>query len=148
MTLYNTLLASQNPNGAALHTQVHYKGCTSHSTTPYIVHLYTERETVGVRPELRRACANRPRLHTHIFMVPFGPRLLFRTSWSPRAALMFTAKAAWALATSAFGLSAFTAAIVLWEDRIAAPQRKSGRFQMLTEETERELRANRVSRKL
>lgn len=42
-------------------------------------------------------------------MVPFGPRLLLRTSWSPRAALMLTARAAWALATSALGFSAFTA---------------------------------------
>ena len=36
-------------------------------------------------------------------MVPFGPRLVLRTSWSPLAALIFTAKACEALATSAFG---------------------------------------------
>lgn len=46
---------------------------------------------------------------------------------------MFTAKAAWALATSAFGLSDLTAAIVLChslveEDRTAALQLKSGRL--------------------
>lgn len=45
----------------------------------------------------------------HIFMVPLGPRLVLSTSWSPRAALMFTASAAWARATSALGLRAFTA---------------------------------------
>lgn len=49
---------------------------------------------------------------THIFMVPFGPKLLLSTSCNPRAALMLTARAACALATSAFGLSAFTAAMM------------------------------------
>lgn len=44
-------------------------------------------------------------------MVPLGPRLVLNTSCSPRAALMLTASAAWARATSALGFSVFTAAI-------------------------------------
>lgn len=66
---------------------------------------------LGDKHVLTKRCATR---HiTHIFIVPFGPRLLFSTSWSPRAALMFTARAAWARATSAFGFSALTADILL-----------------------------------
>ena len=38
-------------------------------------------------------------------MVPFGPRLLLRTSWSPLAAEILTDSAWAALATSALGLS-------------------------------------------
>lgn len=48
-------------------------------------------------------------IDTHIFMVPLGPRLLLSTSWSPLAAPMFSARAAAALATSAFGLRALIA---------------------------------------
>lgn len=71
-------------------------------------------------------------------MVPFGPRLLLSTSWSPRAALMLTAKAAWALATSAFGLRALTAAMVKQHEqpskrikyrRHCGRARKESRFQ-------------------
>lgn len=45
-------------------------------------------------------------------MVPFGPRLDFMTSCIPRAAEMLMARASEALATSAFGFSKLTAAIV------------------------------------
>lgn len=45
----------------------------------------------------------------HIFMVPLGPRLVFKTSCRPLAAEMFTCSAWAALATSAFGLSDLTA---------------------------------------
>ena len=45
----------------------------------------------------------------HIFMVPLGPRLVFRTSCRPLAAEMFTCSAWAALATSALGLSDLTA---------------------------------------
>lgn len=45
-------------------------------------------------------------------MVPLGPKLVLRTSWSPLAAVMFKCNAAADLATSALGLSAFTAAIL------------------------------------
>lgn len=48
----------------------------------------------------------------YIFMVPLGPKLVLSTSCSPRAALMLTANAAWARATSALGFRVFTAAIV------------------------------------
>ena len=44
-------------------------------------------------------------------MVPFGPRLVLRTSCNPLAPLMFSCSAWAALATSAFGFSDFTAAI-------------------------------------
>lgn len=47
----------------------------------------------------------------YIFMVPLGPKLVRSTSCSPRAALMLTANAAWARATSALGFRVFTAAI-------------------------------------
>lgn len=48
-------------------------------------------------------------------MVPFGPKLVFKTSWSPFAALIFNWRAAAALATSAFGFINFTADILyLW----------------------------------
>lgn len=57
-----------------------------------------------------RAPPARPR--AHIFMVPLGPRLVRSTSCSPRAALMFTASAACARATSALGFSDFTAAMM------------------------------------
>ena len=46
---------------------------------------------------------------SYILSVPFGPRFDLRTSCSPLAALMLTASAWAALATSAFGLSDFTA---------------------------------------
>lgn len=63
------------------------------------------------------ACCTKSSGGTHIFMVPFGPRLLLSTSCSPRAALMLTARAAWALATSALGFRAFTAAIAQHNQR-------------------------------
>lgn len=63
------------------------------------------------------ACCTKSSGYTHIFMVPFGPRLLLSTSCSPRAALMLTARAAWALATSALGFRAFTAAIAQHNQR-------------------------------
>ncbi|KAK2498974.1 hypothetical protein MC885_015421 [Smutsia gigantea] len=44
-------------------------------------------------------------------MVPLGPKLVLSTSCSPRAAVMLTANAAWARATSALGFRVFTAAI-------------------------------------
>ena len=44
-------------------------------------------------------------------LVPLGPKLVLSTSCSPRAALMLTANAAWARATSALGFSVFMAAI-------------------------------------
>lgn len=49
---------------------------------------------------------------TYIFMVPFGPRLVLKTSWSPFAALMFIWRACAALATSALGFTTFIAAMV------------------------------------
>lgn len=52
-----------------------------------------------------------PPARAYIFMVPLGPKLVLRTSCRPRAALMFTASAAWARATSAFGFRVFTAAM-------------------------------------
>lgn len=47
----------------------------------------------------------------YIFMVPLGPKLVLSTSCNPRAALILTANAAWARATSALGFRVFTAAI-------------------------------------
>ena len=52
-----------------------------------------------------------PDRDNYIFIVPFGPRLLLKTSCKPFAALMFIAKACAALATSAFGFNDFTADI-------------------------------------
>ena len=52
-----------------------------------------------------------PPVPPYIFMVPLGPKLVLSTSCSPRAALMLTANAAWARATSALGFRVFTAAI-------------------------------------
>lgn len=49
---------------------------------------------------------------TYILRVPFGPKFDFRTSWRPLAALIFTAKACEALATSAFGLSVLIADMI------------------------------------
>lgn len=51
------------------------------------------------------------KLFSYIFKVPFGPRLDLRTSWRPLAALIFTANACAALATSAFGFNDFIADI-------------------------------------
>lgn len=52
-----------------------------------------------------------PPSRAYIFMVPLGPKLVLRTSCRPRAALIFTASAACARATSALGFRVFTAAM-------------------------------------
>ena len=61
-----------------------------------------------------RACALRSgQFHTHIFIVPLGPKFVLSTSCNPLAAVVFTCKAAEALATSAFGLSVLIADILV-----------------------------------
>uniref|UniRef100_A0A8C4N9E2 Uncharacterized protein n=1 Tax=Eptatretus burgeri TaxID=7764 RepID=A0A8C4N9E2_EPTBU len=62
---------------------------------------------IGTRP-VRNSASTKP---PYIFIVPLGPKLVRSTSCKPRAALIFTAKAARARATSALGLSAVIAAI-------------------------------------
>lgn len=49
---------------------------------------------------------------SHIFSAPLGPKVGRSTSCSPRAAQMFTAKAAWLRVTSAPGLAILIAAMV------------------------------------
>lgn len=53
--------------------------------------------------------------YTYIFMVPFGPKFVFRTSCNPLAAVIFTCKAAAALATSALGFNVLIADIFRFE---------------------------------
>jgi len=55
-----------------------------------------------------------PKYDTYIFMVPLGPKLVFKTSWRPKAAEMLICKACPLLATSEFGLINFTAAEALF----------------------------------
>lgn len=52
---------------------------------------------------------------TYIFIVPLGPKFVFKTSCKPLAALMFTASAWACLAISAFGFKETIAAIILIE---------------------------------
>lgn len=90
----------------------------SHSPLPLLPSAYPAPRRFPSRlPSGRAPPQPRPRRDTrgvpHIFMVPLGPRLVLSTSCSPRAALMLTASAAWARATSALGLSAFTAMTAL-----------------------------------
>lgn len=47
-------------------------------------------------------------------MVPFGPKLVFMTSWIPLAAEILTARAWAARATSAFGFSRLIDAMIEW----------------------------------
>ena len=54
-----------------------------------------------------------PEPPTSILMVPFGPRLLFMTSYRPFAALMFMERAAPLPMTSALGFKVFTDVILL-----------------------------------
>ena len=54
-----------------------------------------------------------PEPDTSIFMVPLGPRFVFKTSWRPLAALMLKDKAWAELLTWAFGLSRLMADIFL-----------------------------------
>jgi len=65
-------------------------------------------------------------------MVPFGPRLVLRTSCKPLAALIFTASAWAALATSALGFNALIADIFdfarAWT--IAAPPRSKAQHKL------------------
>lgn len=71
----------------------------------------------GIRPTRCAGPARpSPPAPPYIFMVPLGPKLVLSTSCSPRAALMLTANAAWARATSALGFRVFTAAIADSED--------------------------------
>ena len=78
------------------HTHTPVAGCLSYFAKPHSC----------VRVWLHKTRLFPP---THIFMVPLGPRLVFRTSCRPLAAEMFTCSAWAALATSAFGLSDLTA---------------------------------------
>ena len=68
---------------------------------------------------------------TYIFIVPFGPKFVLSTSWSPLAAVILRCNAAADLATSAFGLSALTAAMLIVKPRLAQPRSQAVRWETL-----------------
>ena len=94
-----------------------------HAAPPLPVHIRLCSHPVSARCPLLRPLPAAP--PPYILMVPRGPRLVLRTSWRPRAALMLRWRAWPRRATSALGLRVVAAAAAM----VAAAGRRRRRQQ-------------------